>query len=220
MMHVGRELFDRDAIDIHHRHRSQTLNDVAALNEKYKSPALGKVMVSEVVAKLSLVTDPTDKKLYETTQWGHCAQVIHMMEEEGVVSEEFLVSGLVHDIGKILLHTGEDPANVVCDNFPVGEYDEGIGLDNVVFQWNHDEFGYMRLKDHMPVYLAKLIRYHSLNPTTLKYLSQEDMWLYENYLRPFRRYDKLSKSDSVVPNIDVEKYMKLLDKWFPNPIII
>lgn len=220
MIHVERDLFDKEAVKIHQRHRSQTLDDVAALNEKYRQPALGMVRVSEVVLKLNLVTDPTDKELYKTTQWGHCVQVIAMMEQEGIVSEEFLISGLVHDIGKVLLYTGEDPANIVCDNFPVGEYKEKIGFDNVVFQWNHDEFGYMRLKDHLPVHLAKLIRYHSINPTTLKYLSSSDMWLYENYLKPFRRYDKLSKSTTQVPNIDMDKYMKLLDKWFPNPIII
>lgn len=220
MLHVAKELFEREALNIHSRHRSQTLEDVAALNEKYKTPAIGKMMVSEAVMKLNLVTDPTDKELYEVTQWGHCVQVVVMMEREGVTNEEFLVSGLVHDLGKILLHTGEDPANVVCDNFPVGVYPEKSGLDNVVFQWNHDEFGYMRLKNHMPEHLAKLIRYHSINPSTLKYLSAADTWLYEKYLRPFRRYDKLSKSVTEMPQIDVDKYMKLLDKWFPSPIEI
>ena len=49
------------------------------------------------------------------------------------------VAALIHDVGKLLLLTGEDPANVVCTNWPIGEYDDGCGLDQCVFQWNHAE---------------------------------------------------------------------------------
>jgi predicted HD phosphohydrolase len=221
VINVAKELFDKKALDIHVKHRSQTIEDIRRLNEKYQSqPAYGKVLLSDMVQKLQLVIDPTDKKLYHMNQWGHCLQVIHMMELENADTEEFIIAALIHDLGKILLFTGEHPENVVCDNFVVGEHKEGAGLDNVLFQWNHDEFGYMRLKDHIPVHLAKLIRYHSINSVNYKYLSSQDVWLYENYLRPFSRYDKESKSITFMPELDIDRYLRLLDKWFPQPILI
>ena len=55
---------------------------------------------------------------------------------------EFIVAGLVHDIGKILMLTDEDMANIVCCNTPIGTaWQPGIGFDNIKFQWNHDEYG-------------------------------------------------------------------------------
>ena len=212
--------FEEQARKIHHLHRSQTLDDVKKLNDKYQNPVFGEVRISDLIQRLNQVVDPTDKELDKVTQWGHCIQVISMMEKEGVKSEEFLVAGFVHDIGKVLLLAKENPENVVCDNFPIGQYSEKIGLDNVVFQWNHDEFGYMKLKNHLPDHMAKLIRYHSINPSVYKLLSDKDKWLQNNYLIPFRKYDKMSKSTTKLPVIDEDRYLKLLDKWFPKPILI
>jgi len=141
-----------------------------------------------------------------------------MMEAEGAASEEFIVAALLHDVGKILLLTDEPPENVVCDNFPIGDHPDGIGLDEVTFQWNHDEFGYLKLKDHLPNKLARLIRYHSINPTSLRLMNSDDVRFYESHLRPFRRYDKLSKSIDKVPIIDVDRHLKTLDKWIPGTI--
>ena len=72
---------------------------------------------------------------------------------------------LVHDLGKVLLLTGEDPANVVCMNTPDRRTDDrASGLDQCTFQWNHDEFGWSRFRDHVPDHVAWLIRYHSIDP--------------------------------------------------------
>ena len=220
MRSSGNESFDRTAAEIHVHHRSQTLEDVTRLNLKYQEPAIGTLRVGEALTMLKTVVDPTDKELYTVSQWDHIRQVIGMMEQEGVISEEFLIMGLVHDLGKVLLTLHEEPSNIVCDNFAIGTYPDGIGLDNVTFQWNHDEFGYMRLKGHLPPHMARLIRYHSINPSVLRYMSVADKRFHGKYLEPFRRYDKLSKSPHVVPEIDEDKYLRMLDKWFPDPIVI
>jgi hypothetical protein len=52
-----------------------------------------------------------------------------------------IITALIHDLGKLLLLTDEDPAHVVCENSPIGDYPSGVGFNNCVFQWNHDEFG-------------------------------------------------------------------------------
>lgn len=219
-MIVRSEEFDKRAKGIHLRHRAQTAADVARLHSKYQKPVFGPIKISEAVLLLKRAVDPTDKDLYQATQWDHICQVVAMMEAEAVTSEEMLVCGLVHDIGKVLLLTDEDPENVVCDNFPIGGYPDGVGLDNVIFNWNHDEFGYDRLKSHLPWHMAKLVRYHSLHPSSLRLLSDKDRWLYDSLLKPFRRYDKLSKSPTAIPKIDEDRYLSMLDRWFPDPVIL
>ena len=87
------------------------------------------------------------------------------------------VTGLVHDLGKLLCFFGADGQwDVVGDTFVVGAkfpegciypetfeanpdfhdarynselgmYERGCGLDNVMFSWGHDEYLYWRLKE-------------------------------------------------------------------------
>ncbi len=67
--------------------------------------------------------------------------MLDAMDRDGIDDPELLLAVLVHDLGKLLLVAGEDPANVVCMNSPIGEPTPGVGLDQCTFQWNHDEFG-------------------------------------------------------------------------------
>ena len=80
--------------------------------------------------------------LFCTSQLTHVLQMLDTMDRDGIDDPELLLAVLVHDLGKLLLVAGEDPANVVCMNSPIGEPTPGVGLDQCTFQWNHDEFGW------------------------------------------------------------------------------
>ena len=105
----------------------------------------------------------------------------------------FIVTGLVHDLGKILCLYGEPQWAVVGDTFPVGcrwsekivyshlfnnnpdrlvpeyqtengIYEAGCGLDNVHMSWGHDEYIYHVVKDYLPQEALYMLRYHSFYP--------------------------------------------------------
>jgi inositol oxygenase len=105
----------------------------------------------------------------------------------------FVLTGLIHDLGKILCLFGEPQWAVVGDTFPVGcgfsrkivypeffadntdsqrleyrgrlgIYEEGCGLDKVCMSWGHDEYLYHVVKDYLPTEALYMIRYHSCYP--------------------------------------------------------
>jgi inositol oxygenase len=105
----------------------------------------------------------------------------------------FIVTGLIHDLGKILCLWGEPQWAVVGDTFPVGcaysdaivyreylednpdrldpryntrlgVYDEGTGLDHVHLSWGHDEYIYHVVKGRLPLGALYALRYHSFYP--------------------------------------------------------
>src|SRR5262249_20882924 len=105
----------------------------------------------------------------------------------------FILTCLIHDLGKILCLWGEPQWAVVGDTFPVGcaysekivfpeffaanpdsrnakfqtrlgLYEEGCGLDAVQLSWGHDEYLYHVVKDYLPAESLYMIRYHSFYP--------------------------------------------------------
>ena len=110
------------------RHLDQTKEMVAALNKKYEKPVLGRVRVWNLMERLAQCIDPSDSALYCVSQLVHALQVVEGMERDGIQDKDFLIAGLIHDLGKILLLTGEAPENVVCFNTPIGHYEKGVGL--------------------------------------------------------------------------------------------
>ena len=104
-----------------------------------------------------------------------------------------ILTGLVHDLGKILCLWGEPQWAVVGDTFatgcafspknvfpeffaanpdannprfqtPNGVYEEGCGLDKVALSWGHDEYIYNVCKDYLPEEGLYMLRYHSFYP--------------------------------------------------------
>ena len=66
-----------------------------------------------------------------------------------------------------------------------------------------------------------LIRYHSININDCRsYFNQLDQKLVDKYLFKFRKYDKGTKSMFNVPNIDLNKYIKLIDKHLPGDFLL
>lgn len=214
--------FTREAQAITERHRAQTHETVAALKRKYEHAVLGRWRVWDLIERLALCVDPTDGELYCASQLVHVQQVVAGMERDGVDDRDLLLAALTHDLGKVLLLVGEAPEHVVGMNTPIGRYPPRVGLDRVVFQWNHDEFIYSRLKDHVPDHLAWLLRYHSIEiPRAAPLMDARDRSYLERYLRPFRRYDQGTKSVCSLPPRDIlAKYRDLVEAAFPGPILV
>ncbi len=204
---------------IERRHRAQTEATVAALRAKYEQPLIGDVRVWDQIQRLALCIDPTDSQLYTTSQLVHVLQVIEGMAHDGIVDEDLLLTALVHDIGKVLLLTDEDPANVVCTNTVIAAPGPGCGLDAATFQWNHDEFAWSRLHEHVPDHVAWLVRYHSIDLEACEPLFDDrDRDYADRYLRTFARYDHGTKSAHLRPSIRIDAYRDLIEDAFPDPI--
>jgi len=126
------------------------------------------------------------------------SQVEHLMQTAEAIRRDghprwFILTGLIHDLGKILCLWGEPQWAVVGDTFPVGcawsdkvvfpqffaanpdaqvpeyqtrlgVYEEGCGLDKVHMSWGHDEYMYNVVKDYLPEPGLYMIRYHSCYP--------------------------------------------------------
>jgi predicted HD phosphohydrolase len=214
---VERARFEEQALHITLLHRAQTKDTVARLRHKYETPLYGRVETWSLIERLGRCVDPTDVRLGGVSQHLHVLQVLAAMEADGVTDHVLLLTALVHDIGKVLLVAGERPENVVCFNDPIGEYEPGIGLDQCVMQWNHDEFAHSRLRDHVPDAVAWLIRYHSIRLKPCEPLMDaRDRAYTERYLRRFQHYDQESKSMYVLPQTRIEDYRTLFEKYLPR----
>jgi inositol oxygenase len=122
-------------------------------------------------------------------QFQHLLQTSEAIRADGH-PDWMVLTGLMHDMGKVLCLFGEPQWAVVGDTFPVGcaysdkivfpeffaanpdhnndafnsklgVYTEGCGLRNVNMSWGHDEYVYQMLKDHIPEEGLYMLRYHS-----------------------------------------------------------
>jgi inositol oxygenase len=205
--------------EIEQRHAAQTIDDVAALREKYDTPVFGKVRVWKLVKQLAQCIDPSDGRLFAASQQVHVLLTLEAMARDKVDDHDLILAALIHDVGKTLLLTDEDPANITCMNTPIGSYEPGCGLDNVTFQWGHDEFGYSRLVEYLPDHLAWLIRYHSIEiPECLPLMDGRDREYFEKYLRVFSYYDHETKTPFRLPTTRIEDYRDIVEAALPKPI--
>ncbi len=179
-------------------HRDQTMAKVLELRRKYEARCLGKATVWDRLMSLRDINDESDADLEGMSQLGHALQTANSIVDAGL-DEDWILAGLVHDLGKILIECGEAQEFVVGDIFPIGcryseriirheflklnpdwhnldyqtvngIYEPGCGLDQVVFSYGHDEYMYQLLKDHLPRPQAWMIRYHSFQSIAGDYL--------------------------------------------------
>ena len=145
--------------------------------------------------------------------------MLEAMERDGVTDTDLVLAALVHDIGKVLLLFGEDPANVVCMTRPIAAAEAGIGLDEATLQWNHDEFAFTRLVDHVPEHVAWLVRYHSIVvPECEPLMNDRDRDYFDRYLRCFASYDHETKTPFALPSRQIQDYRDVSEEAFPKPI--
>jgi hypothetical protein len=207
------------ATPILERHNAQDAELVESLRRKYAKPILGKVRVWDLIERLGSCVDPTDQRLFCASQQVHVLQILEAMETDGTATPDMVLVALIHDLGKVLLTLGEDPANVVCMTRAVGGGTDGVGLDHTLLQWNHDEFAYERLRDHVPDDLAWLIRYHSIEVGAVSNaMDARDLERTERLLLPFAHYDHATKSPYHLPSVSLARYRDVIEEAFPRRI--
>jgi inositol oxygenase len=172
-------------------HRHQTYDFVQAKKREFLSLSRRKMGIWEAMEFLNTLVDDSDPDT-DLSQLDHLLQTAEQIRRDGH-PRWFILTGLIHDLGKILCLYGEPQWAVVGDTFPVGcafsdkivfhqffsdnpdsrepkyrapngIYSEGCGLENVHLSWGHDEYLYHVVKDYLPPEALYMIRYHSFYP--------------------------------------------------------
>lgn len=202
------------------RHYEQDLELVKHLRVKHSKPVFGRVRMWDLLIMSSQCIDPTDRALGCVSQLTHALQVADSMHAAGVTDLDLIVTALVHDLGKLLMLTGEDPAYVCGRSVPIGWYPDGCGLDQCVLNWTADEILYIRLKHEVPDHLAWLLRYHSIVLGQCERLMDaRDIAYTSRYLNTFMAHDGGSKSTHHIPVHPLDSYRELVESYFPHPIL-
>jgi inositol oxygenase len=169
-------------------HAHQTLEFVLRKKAEYLPLRKREMGIWEAMEFLNTLVDDSDPDT-DLSQMEHLMQTAEAIRRDGH-PRWFILTGLIHDLGKILCLFGEPQWAVVGDTFPVGcawsdrvvfpeffelnpdgevaayqtpcgIYDEGCGLDRVHLSWGHDEYLYQVVKEHLPPEALAMIRYHS-----------------------------------------------------------
>jgi inositol oxygenase len=169
-------------------HTHQTLDFVLKKKHHYLAKQRRIMGIWEAMEFLNTLVDDSDPDT-QLSQIEHLMQTSEAIRADGH-PDWFVLTGLIHDLGKVLCLFGEPQWAVVGDTFPVacryseeivfpeffsanpdfcvpeyqtpcGIYNEGCGLDNVHLSWGHDEYLYHVVKDHLPEEALAMIRYHS-----------------------------------------------------------
>lgn len=233
------------------QHINQTLAFSKIKFNEYHQLNHGSYEIWEALELLSALKDESDPDL-DLPQIQHALQTAEAMRKANQ-PDWMILTGLIHDLGKMLSYFGEPQWAVVGDTYPLGckfsdkivhaEYfkdnpdmktplyqtklgvygKEGVGLDNVVMTWGHDEYLYQVVKDQstLPEQAKFMIRYHSFyalhKEGEYQYLLNSQDKKYLHWLNKFNQYDLYSKSAKPINVAEVKPYYeKLINKYFPE----
>ena len=172
-------------------HRFQTYEFSRAKREEFLTLDRRTMSVWEACEFLNTLVDDSDPDT-DLSQLQHLLQTSEAIRADGH-PDWFILTGFLHDLGKILCLFGEPQWAVVGDTFPLGcafsdkivyseyfadnpdsrnpelstkqgVYGANCGLDNVTMSWGHDEYLYHVVKDYLPEPALYMIRYHSFYP--------------------------------------------------------
>lgn len=169
-------------------HQYQTYDFVQKKRQEFLQFNRKQLRVWEAMEFLNTLVDDSDPDI-ELDQLQHLLQTAEAIRRDGH-PDWFVLTGFIHDMGKVLCLFGEPQWAVVGDTFPVGckfsdkivypeffdanpdskdsrynttygIYSHGCGLRNVTMSWGHDEYLYQITKDFLPDPALYMIRYHS-----------------------------------------------------------
>ena len=169
-------------------HLNQTYDFVLEKKREFKQFNKKQMTFWESVEFLNTLVDDSDPDI-DLNQTQHLLQTSEAIKADGH-PDWFILTGFIHDLGKVLCLFGEPQWTVVGDTFPVGckfsdkivypeffldnpdstdnrfnseygVYEPNCGLDNVHMSWGHDEYLYQVFKEYLPEPSLYMIRYHS-----------------------------------------------------------
>jgi inositol oxygenase len=172
-------------------HTFQTRDFVDRQRARWLKLDARKMGIWEAMEFLNTLVDDSDPDT-NLSQIEHAMQTGEALRRDGK-PDWMVLTGFIHDLGKVLCLFGEPQWAVVGDTFPVGcawsdkivypeyftanpdsqvpayqtrlgVYEEGCGLDKVNLSWGHDEYLYHVVKDYLPLEAQYMIRYHSFYP--------------------------------------------------------
>ena len=180
----------RDTVKEFYRvnHINQTYDFVLEKEREFLGLNRREMSLWDAVEFLNTLVDDSDPDT-DLDQTQHLLQTSEAIRADGH-PDWFILTGFLHDLGKVLCLFGEPQWAVVVDTFPVGcqhsdkivyyeffrdnpdfhnpeyntqygVYEPHCGLQNVHMSWGHDEYLYHIVKDYLPEPGLYMIRYHS-----------------------------------------------------------
>lgn len=181
---------ERDTVREFYRmnHKHQTYDFVQEKRRDFLQFNREEMSIWGAMEFLNTLVDDSDPDT-DLDQLQHLLQTAEAIRADGH-PDWFVLTGFIHDMGKVLCLFGEPQWAVVGDTFPVGcqfsdkivyseffeanpdsqderyntkygVYEPGCGLANVHMSWGHDEYLYQIMKDYLPEEAQYMIRYHS-----------------------------------------------------------
>lgn len=172
-------------------HTYQTYDFVVEKEQEFLKFDKREMTLWDAVDFLNTLVDDSDPDT-DLDQLQHLLQTSEAIRADGH-PDWFVLTGFLHDMGKVLCLFGEPQWAVVGDTFPVGckhsdkivfpeffqantdstdpryntkygIYEPNCGLENVKMSWGHDEYLYQMMKNYLPEPALYMIRYHSFYP--------------------------------------------------------
>jgi inositol oxygenase len=172
-------------------HAYQTLDFVLEKKAEYCGLHRGKKSIWAMADYLNTLVDDSDPDT-DLTQIEHLLQTSEAIRHDGH-PRWFILTGFLHDLGKVLCLYGEPQWAVVGDTFPVGcaysaeivfpeffaanpdskvpayqspygIYEPHCGLDKVHLSFGHDEYIFQVSRRYLPEEAQYMLRYHSFYP--------------------------------------------------------
>jgi inositol oxygenase len=181
---------ERDTVKEFYRlnHTYQTYNFVLEKENEFLQFNKKEMPLWQAFDFLNELVDDSDPDT-DMDQLQHLLQTSEAIRRDGH-PDWMVLTGLMHDMGKVLCLFGEPQWAVVGDTFPVGcahsdkivypeffqnnpdssderyntklgVYSSHCGLRNVHMSWGHDEYVYQMMKDYIPEQGLYMLRYHS-----------------------------------------------------------
>lgn len=169
-------------------HEFQTFDYVMAKEKEYFGLNKGMKSIWEAAEFLNTLVDDSDPDT-DLTQIEHLLQTSEAIRRDGH-PRWFVLTGFIHDLGKVLCLWGEPQWGVVGDTFPVGcayskdivfpeyfqanpdlhnrvyqtkygVYEPNCGLDKLHMSFGHDGYIGKVMRNYMPEESLYMLKYHS-----------------------------------------------------------
>lgn len=181
---------ERDTVREFYRmnHTYQTYDFVMEKRQDFLQFNREEMPIWDAMEFLNTLVDDSDPDT-DLDQLQHLLQTAEAIRADGH-PDWFILTGFIHDMGKVLCLFGEPQWAVVGDTFPVGckfsdkivypeffdanpdnhderyntkfgIYEPKCGLRNVQMSWGHDEYLFQIMQDYLPEEALYMIRYHS-----------------------------------------------------------